>query len=89
VLPLQNKTGWAAIKIISPVQKESNHALCAIQCETFNQSFSNKSNLSFGYWKKLGKLSPAPQTFQECLSVFSQINGIDKRSMPLVKEGKY
>jgi len=88
VLPLQNKTGWGAIKVISPVQKESNHAPYTIECETFDQNSIKQSNLSFGYWKSLAKLSPAPQSCQECLSAFNQINGIDQRSMPLVKEGE-
>jgi hypothetical protein len=86
--PQQSKTGWAAIKVISPVQKESNHAPYTIQCETFDQNLLKQSNLSFGNWKNLAKLSPAPQTCQECLSTFSQINGIDQQSMPLVKEGE-
>jgi hypothetical protein len=88
VAPLQSKTGWAAIKVISPVQKESNHAPYTIQCETFDQNLLKQSNLSFGYWKNLVKLSPAPQTCQECLSTSNQINGIDQRSMNLAKEGE-
>jgi hypothetical protein len=88
VVPLQSKTGWAAIKVISPVQKESSHAPYTIECETFNQNLLKQSNLSFGYWKNLVKLSPAPQTCQECLSIFGQINGIDQQSMSLVKEGE-
>jgi hypothetical protein len=88
ISPQQSKTGWAALKIISPVQKESNHAPYTIQCETFDQNFLKQLNLSFGYWKNLLKLSPAPQTCQECLSTFNQINSIDQQSMTLVKEGE-
>lgn len=89
VLPLENKTGWAAIKIISPVQKESNHAPYTIECtNTFDKGLIDKASLPFGYWKNLGKISAAPQTCQECLSTFNQINGIDQRSISLVKEGE-
>ncbi len=89
VLPTQNKTGWAAIKVISPVQKESNHAPYTIECtNAFDKGLIDKASLSFGYWKNLGKLAPAPQTCQECLSTFNQINGIDQRYLPLVKEGE-
>jgi hypothetical protein len=83
-LRCKSKTGWAAIKVLSPVQKESNHAPYTRQCETFDQNLLKQSNLSFGYWKSLVKLSQAPQSCQECLSAFNQINGIDQRSIPLV-----
>jgi hypothetical protein len=89
VLPTQNKTGWAAIKVISPVQKESNHAPYTIECtNAFDKGLVDKATLSFGYWKNLGKLAPSPQTCQECLSTFNKINGIDQRYVPLVKEGE-
>lgn len=89
VLPMKNKTGWAAIKVISPVQKESNHAPYMIECtNVFDKNLIDKANLSLGYWKNPGKLASAPQTCQECLSTFNQINGIDQRCISLVKEGE-
>ena len=90
-IPLQNKTGTGAIKIISPVQKQSNAATYTITCTNsggFDAAWIGSLNTTFGKWKNLGNLSTAPQTCAGCLATFNEISGLDRQSLPLVQEGE-
>lgn len=89
-IPLQNKTGTGAIKIISPGQKQSNTATYTIACTNggFDSFWLGSLSTTFGKWKNLGNLSPAAQACTGCAATFNEIGSLDRQSLPLVKEGE-
>jgi hypothetical protein len=89
-IPLQDRTGWGRIKIVSPGQKQSDTAVFTIACtgQGIDPGLIGKLNVNFNKWISLGKLSPAPQGCQGCTSTFNQISSIDQRSLSLVNEGQ-
>ena len=89
-IPLEDKTGTGAIKIISPGQKQSNTAVYTITCASsgFDAGWLGSLSTTFGKWKNLAPLSPASQACTACAATFNEIGGLDRQSLPLVKEGE-
>lgn len=89
-IPMEDKTGTGAIKIISPGQKQSNTAVYTIACTSagFDAVWLGTLSTTFSKWKNPGNLASAPQTCAGCLATFNEIGGLDRQSLSLVKEGE-
>lgn len=89
-IPLEDKTGTGAIKILSPVQKQSNTAVYTIACTNsgFDAIWIGSLQTTFGKWKNLSGFAPAAQACTACVATRNEINGLDQNSLPLVKEGE-
>lgn len=89
-IPMEDKTGTGAIKIISPVQKQSNTAVYTIACTNADLDAAWLGTLSttFGKWKNLGALSSSSQACTACVATIDEISGLDRKSLSLVKEGE-
>jgi hypothetical protein len=89
-IPLEDKTGTGAIKIISPVTKLSNTAVYTIACTNsgLDAAWIGTLQTTFGKWKNLGGFSPAAQACTACVATLGEINGLERNSLPLVQEGE-